>query len=283
MRGYRPEQGFAVLREGIERTDSDELRATLASFTPDAAERDALLARLRDRDDPATRASVASVRLGAGDAAAFDEIRRLAEAHPDDERVQTRWLWTLLDARMRGGTTPVPAAPLIEARIAREPDRVLGHWMRAQLLVADRAWDALLAATAEALARFPDEETMMALRGRAYKEKGDLDRAAHCFARAIGMKASFAGARVELGKVYEAKGRADLAEEVFREVPAANPDYAGGSLSLALFLARQGRWDEAESLVLETWPRLQPWQRARLARQPDVAALLERERVKAAL
>lgn len=120
----------------------------------------------------------------------------------------------------------------------------------------------------------------MFVRGRAFKEKGEPDRAIACFARAIGMKPSFAGARTELGKVYEALGKLDLAEEVFREIPRANPAYAGGAVSLALFLGRRGRWDEAESVFLDAWGKLQPWQQARLKQQPDNAELLARPRVK---
>ena len=120
----------------------------------------------------------------------------------------------------------------------------------------------------------------MFVRGRGFKEKGDLDRAAQCFSRAIGMKPSFSGARSELGKVYEAQGKLDLAEEVFREIPRANPPYAGGVVSLALFLGRRDRWDEAESIFLEAWGRMQPWQQARLKQQPDVAPLLSRPHVK---
>jgi tetratricopeptide (TPR) repeat protein len=190
-------------------------------------------------------------------------------------------------ARWRGGAKDVDirreAVPLAERVIAEEPDRVNGYWLKAHLLLAAEDWDGARAAAEEALARFPDEETMMFVRGRGFKEKGDLARAAECFARAIGMKPSFAGARTELGKVYEAQGRLDLAEETFREIPRANPEYAGGAVSLALFLARRSRWDEAESIFLDAYGRLQPWQQARVRQSPDNAALLARARVKAAV
>ncbi|MHC4135699.1 MAG: tetratricopeptide repeat protein [Planctomycetota bacterium] len=287
LRGYQPDKGFEVLREGVERTGSDQLRATLAGFTSDEEERKSLLAQLADSDEPGVRAATASVRLWGGDEGAFDELRRLQDEHPDDSHVRQTWLWTLLNARHRGMARDIDlreaAVPLTDKKIEERPDRISGHWMKAQLLLAEQDWNALLAATGAALERFPDEETMMFLRGRAFKEKGDQDRAAECFARAIGMKPSFAGARAELGKVYEAQGKLALAESVFREIPRVNPDYAGGPVSLALFLARRERWDEAESQLLETWSRLQPWQKTRLKEQPDAAPLLERERVKAVL
>jgi tetratricopeptide (TPR) repeat protein len=284
MRGFEPQKGFDTLRRGIERTGSDLLRATLAGFTPDKQEQARLLQQIAGNDSPAVRMSAASVRHGTGDAAAFPEMRRIAEEHGDDADVRETWLWAVMNARWRGGAKDIDirraAVPLAERTIEERPDRVLGYWLKAHLLVAAEDWDGARAAAEEALARFPDEETMMFVRGRGFKEKGDLDRAAQCFARAIGMKPSFAGARTELGKVFEAQGRFDLAEEVFREIPRANPKYAGGAVSLALFLGRRGRWEEAEGVFLEAWGRLQPWQQARLKQQPDAASLLGRPRVK---
>ncbi len=284
MRGFMPEKGFETFRRAIERTGSDLLRATLAGFTQDKAEQARLLEEVAGNDDPAVRMSAASVRHGMGDAAAFAAMRRLAEEHPDDAEVRETWLWSVMNARWRGGAKDVDirrdAVPLADRSIEEHADRVLGYWLKAHLLVAEKDWDGALAAASEALERFPDEETMMFVRGRAFKETGDLDRAAQCFARAIGMKHSFAGARTELGKVYEAQGKLDLAEEVFREIPRANPEYAGGAVSVALFLGRRERWDEAERVFLEAWDRLQPWQQARLKQQPDLVPLLARPGVK---
>lgn len=285
LRGGQFAKGLELLRDGVKRTGSDLLRGTLAGFTDNAEERSALLAEIAGNKEPAVRAAAASVRLWAGDKDAFDEIRRLAEENPDDADVRDTWLWTLLNARWRGARKDLDlrevAVKLAERRIAGHPDRIMGCWMKAQMLLAEQDWDALLAATGDALERFPDEETMMYLRGRAMREKGDFDRAIQCAAKAIGMKPSFAGARVELGKAYEAQGRIDLAEEVFREIPRANPGFAGGPLSLALFLGRHDRWDEAERIFLESWPRLEPWQKSRIKQQPDAAPLLARERIKA--
>jgi hypothetical protein len=75
----------------------------------------------------------------------------------------------------------------------------------------------------------------------------------------------------------------DLAEAVFREIEGANPEYAAGPVSLALFLGRRDRWDEAEQIVIDVWPKMEDWQRGRLMHQPDVKALFERDRVKAAI
>ena len=52
--------------------------------------------------------------------------------------------------------------PAIEP-IADDPDRMLGHWMKAQLYYVDKDWDSLLLTTRIALMRFPDDETMEAM------------------------------------------------------------------------------------------------------------------------
>ncbi|MHC4549281.1 MAG: tetratricopeptide repeat protein [Planctomycetota bacterium] len=287
LRGFRPDQGLEILRQGVERTGLDPLRSVLAGFTSDTEERQALQEHLQESDDPVVRAGLASARLWAGDQSAFAELRDLYEKHAHDPDIRDTWLWIMFASGGRPGGEQIDlrreVVPVVDEKIAADPERVSGHWMKAQLLHLAQEWDALLEATEAALARFPDEETLMYLRGRAFRENGDHDRAAQCLARAIGMKPSFAGARAELGKVYEAQGMLDLAEEIFREIPRANPDYAAGPVSLALFLGRQGRWDEAETLFCETWSRLHDWQQARVRQQPDAAPLLARERVQAAL
>jgi tetratricopeptide (TPR) repeat protein len=157
------------------------------------------------------------------------------------------------------------------------------RFLKLMMLSGIEDWDGVIRASDEALARFPDEETVMQFRGRALRESGDRDRAVAWFSRAIGAKPSFAGARVDLGKTYEAMERFDLAEEVFREIPVAHPTYPGGRVSLALFLSRRERWDEAETLIVEAWPGLPDWMKGGLPQNPDFEPLMERPAVKAAI
>jgi tetratricopeptide (TPR) repeat protein len=148
------------------------------------------------------------------------------------------------------------------------------------MLVIEKDWDAVLKGSAEALSAHPDDETMMQYRGQAFREKGDLPRAIACLNRAIGMKSSFVGARVDLGKIHEGREEYDLAEEIFREIPGANPGYPSGPVSLALFLARREQFDEAEDLIIKAWPNLPVWVKGSVKSNPDAEALLSREAVK---
>ena len=287
LRNFNPDKGVEILREGVEKTGSQVLRGTLASFTPDEEEQKALRAKMEGSEDPVVRADLASARLWAGDESAFAELKKLRAEHPDNPKIRETWLWIMFAAGGRPGGEEVDvvkeAIPAADEKIADEKGRISGHWMKAQLLGLAKEWNAVLEATGEALAEFPDEETMMHLRGRAYRELGDIDRAAQCQSRAIGMKPSFVGARIELGKCYEAMEKFDLAEEIFREIEGAHPEYAAGPVSLALFLGRRGRWEEAERIAIEAWPKMEDWQRGRLMHQPDAKELFERDAVKAAI
>jgi len=286
LRDYDVQRGLEILREGIQKTDSDRLRSTHAAFSSDDEEKRAIQARLAQSTNPEVQAELQWNRVWQGDDRAIDDLRELATKHADNPRVRDIQLWMLLDAaskKMPGVNLKEEGIPLASAKIEEDPERVSGHWMKAQMQSVAEDWDGLLETTARALEHFPDEETIMFLRGRAFHEKGDLDRAMQCFARAIGMKPSFAGARVELGKCYEAKDAPDLAEEIFREIPKANPRFAGGPISLALFLGRRGRWEEAESLFVETWGKLPEWARRRVRANPAAKPLLDRPAVQAAI
>jgi tetratricopeptide (TPR) repeat protein len=283
-RGFMDEEGSDALRRGIEATGADDLKATLAGFTSDEEESKRLTEETSGSEEPGIRSSAISQRFWKGDGDALDEIRELLEAHPDESDVRDNYLWMLFHGKNRGmlgdldlRETGVPHA---ERKIGSNDDSVDGYWLLAQMYVGENDWDGVLAVAERVLARFPDEETFMQLKGRALREKGDLDRAAGWLNRAIGAKPSFAGARIDLGKLYESQGHVELAEEVFREIPVANPEYAAGPLSLALFLGRQGRFEEGEKVFRAAWPDVPQWHRQSLKGNPDAQALLEREAIK---
>ncbi|MHC4471732.1 MAG: tetratricopeptide repeat protein [Planctomycetota bacterium] len=283
-RSFDDEEGSATLRRGIEATDSDVIKATLVGFTSDEEESERLRAELESSEVPSIRSSLIQKRFWQGEKEAYDELRALLEEHPDDPDTRDSFLWLLFAAKNRGMLDEVDireeGVPLAELKIAEDPDGISGYWMLAQMYVGEKDWDGVLVVAERALRRFPDEETIMQLAGRALREGGDHDRAIGLLSRAIGAKPSFAGARIDLGKIYEQQGNLELAEEIFREIPVANPDYAAGPLSLALFLGRQERWEEAEKIFRATWPSVPTWYRGMLKGNPDAKPLLEREAIK---
>jgi tetratricopeptide (TPR) repeat protein len=284
FRSFAGETGQEVLGKGIEATGADMLRAVRAAFTSDQEKRKELLKEIEGSTEALVRAELEAMKIWDGDVEALDRVRKIAADNPDDDWIRDVFLWSLMSAKssgkIEGFDLREEGVPIATRKIEASPDIISGYWMKTTMLQLEKDWDALLETTGAALERIPDDETMLQFRGRAYKEKGDLDRAIQCFTRATGMKHSFVGARVDLGKAYEAQEKFDLAEEIFREIPKANPGYAPGPMSIALFLARRERWEEAEAAFLEAWPKLPEWFRGGLKQNPDAAPLLEREAIK---
>ncbi len=284
-RDLREDEGHETLRRGIAATGSDALKATLAGFTGDEEERARLAGELEGTTDPGARAGLLWRRFLAGEVKeAVEALESLHTEYPDDGYVRDNLLWMYLGARQRGAIEGLDLAekalPLARRKIEEEPESISGHSLATQMLAVEENWDGVLERTALALADHPDDETMMQWRGRAHREKGDLPRAIACLNRAIGMKSSFVGARVDLARIHEDRGELDLAEEILGEITTAHPAYTAGPMSLVLFLARRERYDEAEELLLRAWPELPEWVRDSVRRNPDAKALLSREAMK---
>ncbi len=286
FRSFRGEEGLRVLRRGLEATQSDDLKGTLTHFMSAGEEQEALKKELEDTQDPGAQASLLAHRFYGGEAdEALEALRALIRAHPDVRAPAEQFLWSAFGGVHRGlvsdDVVRKEAIPLAEQWIEQRPDRVFAYWMKQQLLAALKDWEGVLGETERGLAVFPDEETMMRMRAQALTELDRPDEALPWFARAIGAKPSFVGARVGLGRLYEKLDRPDLAEAVFREIPVANPGYTFGLMSIALFFARQERMEEAEEVFLDAWAKLPDDLREAVRHNPEASSLLERERVKA--
>ncbi|MCX7819015.1 MAG: tetratricopeptide repeat protein [Kiritimatiellae bacterium] len=77
-------------------------------------------------------------------------------------------------------------------------------------------------------------------RARAYVQRGDLDRAAKEYLRAIELDPQSLLAYHNLGDVYLRAGELDLAREAFRRALMVNPDYNDSRYNLALVLDMLG-------------------------------------------
>ena len=282
------DEGTEVLRKGIEATGSDGIRSTLAGFSDDEEEKTRLREELAETTEPGAKAGLLWQRFHAGEAAeALEALEALRAEHPDDGNVRDTMLWMYIFARQRNAVVgldlPEKAVPMARAKIDEDPESIYGHTMLVWMLNVEKDWEGVLAGTADALAIHPDDETIMQWRGQAFRETGDLPRAIACLNRAIGMKGSFVGARVDLAKIHESREEYELAEEIFREIRTAHPTYASGPVSLALFLARRERFEEAEKLFIEAWPKLPQWVVGSLKANPDAEVLLSRDAVKKAM
>ena len=286
FRSFREQEGLDVLRRGIEATGSIRLKGALSHFLGEGQELEALKEEIAASEDLGAQASTLAHRFYAGEAdAALDGLRQLMRSHPASRIPAEQFLWSVFGGAHRGLVDDEvirrEAVAVADRWIRRAPAAVFAYWMKQQLLAAQKDWEGVLDATVEGLAVFPDEETMMRMRGQALEQLGRDDEALQWYARAVGAKPSFVGARVALGKLYEKMGKPELAEVVFREIPVANPDYTIGRVSLALFLGRQDRWEEAERIFLDAWAELPPFLRDAARRSPDAGDLLEREAIRA--
>ncbi len=284
-RDMKSEEGAEVLRNGIAATGSDSIKATLAGFSDDEEEKARLCGELAETTVPGAQAGLLWRRFHAGEAAeAIEALETLRTEYPDDGDVRDTMLWMYIFARQRNAIEGLDlhekAIPMAKAKIGEEPESIYGHTLLVWMLTVEKDWDGVLAGTSDALAIHPDDETMMQWRGQAYRENGDLPRAMACLNRAIGMKSSFVGSRVDLARLHESREEFDLAEEILREIPTANPAYAAGPISLALFLTRRERFEEAEKLIIEAWPKLPRWIVGSLKANPDAEMLLSREAVR---
>ena len=287
FRALDDEKGRAVLRKGVETTGSDALKSTLLNFT-DGEEAERLRGELESSSDPGARAGRISERFWAGEKEeALAELRQLIEDNPGEDGPRETLLWMMIRAKhsnaIEGLDLHDEAIPIADERIARSRDRVSAWSLKLMMLAAEKDWDGVLETTAKALEVFPDEETVMQFRARAFREKEDEDRAIQWYQRAVGAKPTFAGARIELAKLYEKQEKLEIAEEVFRDLLVANPDYPFSPVSLALFLARREQWEEAERLMVDVWPSFPEFLRGAVLDNPDAKPLLDREAVKAVI
>ena len=289
LRSWDPPGGLAVLRRGLEATDRDPLLlVALSHFTDDEEEKARLKGELTGRQEAHARAGLLAHETGGENPEpALVAMERVAASEPENAPAWEQVAWSLLGLRRRGAIEGLDlrarGLPICDRLQALAPDAILPRWLRVQMLVGESDWNAVLDATRDALDHFPDDETLMQLRAQAHARLEDAEAATHWYARAIGAKPSFAGARVELGKLYESRGRLDLAEALFRELPRANPSWPLSPISLAFFLARRGRLEEAEPIFLEGWRRLPEPLRASVKEHPDLPVLLERDAVRVAL
>ena len=76
--------------------------------------------------------------------------------------------------------------------------------------------------------------------GLAYLNKGELDKAAECYHKAIQIRPNHVDAHHNLGIVHGRKGEADTAAEYYRKVIQIAPNYADVQYELGLILARSG-------------------------------------------
>ncbi len=81
--------------------------------------------------------------------------------------------------------------------------------------------------------------------GMAYADRGDLERAASAFERAVAVDPDNADNYFGLGLMAQAMGRSEQAESTWKQAVAKDPSHWEARLALARLYLDQSRWDEA--------------------------------------
>jgi predicted O-linked N-acetylglucosamine transferase (SPINDLY family) len=162
-----------------------------------------------------------------------------------------RDLWRRRCAGSRPAATP--AAVPDEAATRRQLEAALGHHGAGRV-------EAAMALYREILARDPANLDALHLLGVAHRNRGELDDAERCIARAIALKPDFDVAHNNLGNVLRDLGRYDDAEGAYRRAIALQPKAAGAYANLGNLLAHRSRFAEAAAVL-----------RSALALAPDSA------------
>jgi len=81
--------------------------------------------------------------------------------------------------------------------------------------------------------------------GEAFRQLGDLDRAAGHFTRAAELEPAFLEAQQNLGDVLRTQGKLDEAAAIYGRILSAKPDLGAAHSRLGEVLRRQGKLDEA--------------------------------------
>lgn len=264
--GNRGEDGENALMDGIEATDSDIVKAWYAAMLEDDALSEILLTEVRENTDISVQFALAGAlhwrgRVEEALALFRETVARVPTGETPDglDTFCSSLIW------MKSSGLNVDLDMEVKPRLAdvvrNYPDRYTALSMTLQYFQALRDWQSVVNAAQQLLTVIPDEETTMLALGIAYRNLEQYDNAIMWLNRAIGVKPSFARARVVLAAMYEKTGKPELAEAVALEIPSANPGYAVGKLQAADVLRRLGKTEQAVAMFREGYGSLKPYEK----------------------
>ena len=263
------ERGMAILRRGLQQTDSDHLASVLATWLSSEEEEEAqqLLSRAAARCNDADILTISSIRMwrgGAAEAVAAlgnidDTVRRVLGS---DDGCLMADVGHMLYHLSTEGLIPFEERSidvLLDSGMSTYPDVFDVFRTATSVYRSQNKWEEVGAVCRRGLVEIPDEETLMMNLAIANTKLGDFGHAEKWFLRAIGAKPSFAGARIGLAQLYDSLGRADEAVETAREVISANPAYLFGYAQVAAILDKNGLSSEGVELLRSVRESLAPW------------------------
>jgi len=280
------EKGEMALIQGLEITDSDYLKAWYVAFIDDPPARDYFIEYLGNHADPRLRIILGHALLWQG---MHDESQRvLSEAikglGPEYMDILPKELTVYCSSLvwLKGAKPDLDieqrVIPILLAMQERYPDVYMNHASEITAWQVLKNWNNVIDASKKTLAKFPDEETTMLAMALAYDKLGKPHHALHLLAKAIGIKPSFARARMVSARILESLGELELAKELIYQIPEANPQYAVGIVHTAIWAFEHGDKQSALEFYRRGYADLKPFEKSQFESHPIVKQIAEEQK-----
>jgi lipopolysaccharide biosynthesis regulator YciM len=168
--------------------------------------------------------------------------------------------------------------PLLHALQNQFPDVYVNYATEITAMQVEKDWNAVIDVCKKTLDRFPDEETTMLAMALAFDKLSKPHHALHYLGKAIGIKPSFARARIVSARILESIGELELAKELMYQIPDVNPRYAVGILQTAIWAFEHADTSFALELYRRAYADLKPFEKSQFESHPIVKQLAEEQK-----
>lgn len=280
------EKGEMSLIQGLEITDSDILKAWYVAFIDDPPARDYFIEYLSQHRDPRLRIILGHALLWQG---MHDESQLvLSEAikglGPEYMEILPKELTVYCSSLvwLKGAKPDLDiehtVIPILLALQARYPDVYMNYATEITAWQVMKDWNSVIKACRKTLALFPDEETTMLAMAIAFDKIGKQHHALHILGRAIGVKPSFARARMVSARILNSLGQQELANELMYEIPEVNPHYAVGIVQTAIWAYEHGDKQKALDFYRRGYAELKPFEKSQFESHPVIKQIAEEQK-----
>jgi tetratricopeptide (TPR) repeat protein len=280
------EKGEMALIQGLETTDSDILKAWYVAFIDDPPARDYFIEYLSNHRDPRLRIILGHALLWQGmhDESAVILSEAIKAFGPEMMEILPKELTVYCSslAWLKGAKPELDieklTIPILHAMQDRYPDVYMNYATEITVQQVLKDWNAVIEACTKTLKKFPDEETTMLAMALAYDKLGKPHHALQYLGRAIGVKPSFARARMVSARILESIGEKELATTLMYEIPEVNPQYAVGMMQTAIWAFEHGDTQKALEFYRRGYAELKPYEKSQFESHPIVKQIAEAQK-----
>ncbi|HKP72951.1 MAG TPA: tetratricopeptide repeat protein, partial [Pyrinomonadaceae bacterium] len=179
---------------------------------------------------------------------AFEELRATAELDPNnlEARVRLGNYYIVAFQQSKDDKLRDEAKRLYEEVLAKDPNNIEGHILKATVLYASGKSEEALASLNRAVELNPNRtESLMSL-ALYYRQVGDAAKAEEVYKRALAANDRSALAHLEYAKFLVSQNRKDVAEAEFRRAAEVEPENRDARSTLAKFYLANKQFDRAE-------------------------------------